>query len=127
MLYLTTYRAFGQVFLLFDPRRSDCSEEAVLHLARSRSFCLQADWILVGPLSGPGWQLRIFRPDGTPCGICPAAAGVFAQYLTDAGYTAAQRLMIRCGGAHLPVLLRPNCIVRQSTCSEEEIRNALSL
>ena len=127
MLFLTTYQAFGRVFLLFDPRRSDCSEDAVCQLARSRSFCLQADSILVGPLSGPGWRVRLFRPDGTECRCCAAAAQVFARYLLQAGYTTDRRFVIRCGNAHLPVCIRPEEIVHAGVCSEEEIRRALSL
>lgn len=127
MLFLTTYRAYGRVFLLFDPRRSDCSEEAVCQLARSRSFCLQADFILVGPLHGPGWVLRVFRPDGTESCCCAAAAQVFARYLLDAGYTDRHRFLIRCGNTSVPVCIRPDGIVRGNTSSEEEIRRALSL
>jgi len=127
LLFLTTYRAFGRVFLLFDPRRAACEEETVCQLARSRSFCLQADSILVGPLSGPGWSLRVFRPDGTECFCCPAAAKVFAQYLLDAGYTDRCRLLIRCGNTAIPVCVRPGCIAHGSTSSEEEICRALSL
>ena len=127
MLFLTTYRAFGRVFLLFDPRRSDCSEEAVCQLARSRSFCLRADFILVGPLSGPGWQLRVFCPDGTECRCCAAAAQVFALYLLQANYTTDRRFMIRCGSAYLPVCIRSEGIVHAGVCSEEEILKALSL
>lgn len=127
MLFLTTYRAFGRVFLLFDPRRADCDEEAVAHLARSRSFCLQADFILVGPLSGPDWSLRVFRPDGTECLCCPASARVFAQYLLQAGYEHRRRFLIRSGSTWVPVCARPEGIARGNISSEEEIRRALSL
>lgn len=128
MLYLTTYRAFGREFLLFDPRRSDCCEETALQLALSRSFCLTADLILVGPLSGPGWVLRTFCPDGTECFCCPAAARVFAHYLHDAGYTVCRRLLIRSGSVSLPVCLREDTSIEcRSTYSADEIRRALSL
>ena len=104
MLYLKQYQGLGNVYLLFDPRKTDGGLDAArIQLVCSRNFGVGSDGILVGPLPGEGWQLRIFNPDGTEADSGVNAAMIFARYLRDGGYLTDSKVRVVTKGCTLQV------------------------
>jgi diaminopimelate epimerase len=82
------YHALGNDYLVVDPNEIDFpAEPDAVRLLCDRHFAIGADGLLLGPIgpvdAGQPVEVRLFNPDGTPCGRSGNGLRIFALYLLD--------------------------------------------
>lgn len=93
------YQALGNDYLVLDP--ADFATEPEGRAARAlcdRQLGLGADGILVGPLRGPGPDLRIYNPDGSEAAKSGNGLRIYAACLVERGLAGPGEFPLRTKG-----------------------------